>query len=167
MKALKAIVVLALLALLLSSLTGCSYAARNLAEQATGVKVDQNGSNVTVTGKNGTASLSSKEGKLPDGLPGDVPAYAGTIKSSATLASDQGTNYSFTTETSDDVATVQSWYKDKLTAGGWTTINTVNGGGDAGMVSAKKGDKTNILVTVGKDSSGGKTQIAVIVDVKK
>ena len=167
MRSLKAIVVLALLALLVFSLAGCSFVAQKAVEGATGVKVDQNGSNVTVTGKNGTASLSSKEGKLPDGLPSDVPAYAGTIKSSAAIATDQGTNYSFEISTSDDPATVQGWYKDKLTANGWTVTGTVTGGSDSAMVSAKKGDKDNIVVTIGKNTSDGKTEVAVIADFKK
>ena len=167
MRSVKAIVVLALLALLVLSLAGCSCVAQKVAETATGVKVDQNGNNVTVTGQNGTASLSSKEGKLPDGMPSDVPAYAGTIKSSATLTTNEGTNYTFTIDTSDDVSTVQGWYKDKLTSNGWTVTGTVTGGSDSAMVSAKKGEKDNIVVTIGKNSSDGKTEIAVIVDVKK
>jgi hypothetical protein len=164
---LKAIVVLALLVLLVSSLTGCSFAAQKIAETATGVKVDQSGNSVTVTGKNGTASVTSKEGRLPDGLPGDVPAYAGTIKSSATLATDQGTNYTFQVDTPDSIATVQSWYKDKLASNGWTVTGTVTGGTDSAMVSAKKGDKSNLVVTIGKNSTSGQTEIAVIADVKK
>ena len=167
MRSLKAIVVLALLALLVFSLAGCSFVAQKAVEGATGVKVDQNGSNVTVTGKNGTASVTSKEGKLPDGMPSDIPAYTGTIKSSAAIATDQGTNYSFEVSTSDDPSTVQSWYKDKLTSNGWTVTGTVNGGGDSAMVSAKKGDKNNIIVTIGKNTSDGKTEVAVIADFKK
>ena len=167
MRSLKAIVVLALLALLVFSLMGCSFVAQKAVEGATGVKVDQNGNNVTVTGKNGTASLSSKEGKLPDGMPSDVPAYAGTIKSSATLATEEGTNYTFEVATSDDAATVQSWYKDKLTSSGWTVTGTVTSGSESAMVSAKKGEKNNIVVTIGKNTSDGKTEIAVIADFKK
>jgi hypothetical protein len=167
MRSLKAIVVLALLALLVFSLAGCGLLAKSAVESATGVKVDQNGSNVTVTGKNGTASISSKEGKLPDGMPADIPAYSGTIKSSAALTTDQGTNFSFEVTTGDAPSVVQAWYKDKLTSNGWTVTGTVSGGADSAMVSAKKGDKNNIVVTIGKNSSDGKTEVAVIADMKK
>ena len=164
----RVIALIALLALVVMSSTGCGLLVKNAVENATGVHVNENGNSVTVTGKNGTASLSSQEGKLPDGLPSDVPAYSGTIKSSATIAADQGTNYTFAIETGDDVSTVQSWYKDKLTSNGWTVTGTVNGGGESAMVSAKKnGEKDNIVVTIGKDSSTSKTTIAVIVDIKK
>lgn len=167
MRSLKTIVAVALLVLMVSSLAGCSCVAQKAAESATGVKVNQNGKSVTITGKNGTASISGTEGKLPQDLPSDVPVYAGTVKSSATVSTGQGTNYTFTVETSDDVATVQGWYKDKLTSNGWTVTGAVTGGSDSAMVSAKQGETKNIVVTVGKNSSDGKTAITAIVAVKK
>jgi hypothetical protein len=168
MKSARILIVLVVLCAAVLSMTGCQLIAQKAVEGATGVKVDQsgNGKDVTVTGKNGTASLSSQEGKLPDGLPSNVPAYDGTIKSSATLATDKGTNYTYTIETSDDIAAVQAWYKDQLTTKGWTVTGSVTGGTDSAMVSAKIGDTSNIVVTIGKNSDG-KTEIAVITDVKK
>jgi hypothetical protein len=168
MKPLKGIASLVFIALLAFSLAGCGFIAQKAVEQTTGVKVDQNGKSVTVTGKNGEkASVSSQEGKLPDGLPTDVPVYAGTIKASQTMSTEKGTNYIFSVETGDNITTIMAWYKKQLTDKGWTISSTVAGGTDSGMVQAKKGANNNIVATIGKDSSSGKTQIAVIDTVVK
>jgi hypothetical protein len=168
MKPLKGIASLALIALLAFSLAGCGFIAQKAVEQTTGVKVDQNGKSVTVTGKNGEkASVSSQEGKLPDGLPTDVPVYAGTIKTSQTMSTEKGTNYIFSVETGDNVTTIMAWYKKQLTDKGWMISGTVAGGTDSGMVQAKKGANNNIVATIGRDSSSGKMQIAVINTVVK
>lgn len=168
MRMLKRAAAAAIVAMLIVALAGCSMIAQKAVENATGVKVDQSGKNVTVTGQNGqTASVSSEGGKLPDGLPSDVPAYSGTIASSARIATDQGVNYTFQITTSDDAATVQSWYKDQLTSKGWKVTGTVTSGADQAMVTATKTDKNNILVTIGKNSSDGKTEVNVVADFKK
>jgi len=168
MKPLKGIASLALIALLAFSLAGCGFIAQKAVEKTTGVKVDESGKNVTVTGQNGEkASMSAKEGKLPDGLPTDVPVYAGTVKTSQTVSTEKGTSYIFSVETGDDVATIMAWYKKQLTDKGWTIMSTVTGSGDSGMIQAKKGEKTNIVLTLGKDSSSGKSQIAVMDAVEK
>jgi hypothetical protein len=156
--------------MLVVSLGGCA----NIAEQATkaavekttGVKVDQNGGKTTVTDKNGqTTTLSTDQNKLPDGLPSDMPAYTGTIKASASVGGQTGTSYTFTVETTDDVTTILDWYKKELTDKGWT-VNATSTNGDAGMISAKKGENQNAVVTVGK-SSDGKSEVSNIYEVKK
>jgi hypothetical protein len=171
MRSMKWVAVLIVGALLVVGLGGCSCVSNQIAktavQNATGVKVNEGGKSVTVTGKNGqTATLSSQEGKLPEGLPSDVPAYSGTIKSSAAISTDKGTNYTFTIDTNDTVSTVAGWYKDQLTAKGWTVSQTIQAGPDQAMVQAKKTPNTSIIVTVGKKSEGG-TEIATIVDVGK
>jgi hypothetical protein len=163
----KAITLIALLALALFALTGCEMIAKKAVENATGVKVDENNKSITITDKEGKQlSASSAEGKVPDGLPADVPVYSGTIKNSAKMEGPQDTNYSFAVETGDDVATVVSWYKTKLTEKEWKISSTVTSG-ETAMVSAEKGETNKLVITVGKDTSSGKTQVAVINNVKK
>jgi hypothetical protein len=167
MKQRKAIVIIALLALALFALTGCDMLAKKAVESATGVKVDENNKSVTITDKDGQKlSTSSEEGKVPDGLPADVPVYSGTIKNSATMEAGEDTSYSFAVETDDDVATVVSWYKPKLTEKEWKISSTVTSG-DSGMISAEKGENNKLVITVSKDNSTSKTLVAVINSVKK
>jgi phosphate starvation-inducible protein PhoH len=167
MKKSKAVVLATLLALALFALTGCDMIAKKAVENATGVKVDENNKSVTITGKNGEQlSASSAEGKVPDGLPADVPVYSGKIKNSAKMETGEGVNYSFAVETDDDIATVVGWYKTKLGEKQWKISSTVTTG-ETAMLSAEKGEKNKLVITVGKDTSTGKTQIAVINNIKK
>jgi hypothetical protein len=168
MKGIRGIALVCMAALVVVALSGCGLIARNAVENATGVKVDQSGKNVTVTGKNGeTASLSSQTGKLPDGLPSYVPSYAGTIRNAASISTDQGTNFSYAIDTNDSVSTINGWYKDKLKADGWTVTLTASSGPDQTMIQAKKGDKTNIIVTIGKKEDTSGNEITTIVEVQK
>lgn len=151
------------------SMTGCSCVAQQVSKQAiensTGVKVDQSTGKTTITGKNGSATLSSGQNKLPDGLPDYVPTYSGTVKSSTSISTDKGTNYTFLIVTADSPQTAADWYKQQFAAKGWTVTATVLNG-DQGMISAKRDDTDNTVVTLGK-SSDGQTEINTIVDVKK
>jgi hypothetical protein len=155
---------------LLLSVVGCAQiaqqATKSAVESATGVKVDQNGGKTTITGKDGSqATVSSGQNKLPDGLPSYMPTYAGTVKTSAVITTDKGTNYTFTISTGDSAQTVADWYKQQLTDKGWSVTGTVMNG-DQGMVSAKKGETDDAIVTIGKGSDG-QTEVAAILDVKK
>ena len=159
-----------LVAALLLPVAGCAniaqQATKSAVESATGVKVDENSGKTTITGKDGSqATLSSTEGKLPDGLPEYVPAYSGTVKNSAAITTAKGTNFTFVVLTDDSPQTVLDWYKQQFTDKGWTVTGTVMNG-DQGMVSAKKGETDNSVVTIGKNSDG-KIEIAAIVDIKK
>lgn len=169
MRQLKGIAVVALLALALVALSGCAcdMIAKKATEDATGVKVDEKGNKVTVTGEDGNeVTASSDQGKLPDGLPDDVPAYEGTIKSSATMEGSEGANYSFSVETKDDATTVVDWYKDKLAEKGWKITSTVKSG-DTAMIGAEHGDTSKLLINVGKDDSSGMTIVTVVDNVTK
>jgi hypothetical protein len=103
--------------------------------------------------------------KVPDGMPDYVPVYAGTVKESGTITTEKGVNYNYTVVTGDAPLTVADWYKQQLTDKGWTVTGKVMNG-DQGMVSAKKGTTDVIVVTIGA-SSGGKTEIGAVVDIKK
>lgn len=167
MNRLRRIALIALLTVVLFALAGCGIIAQKAVEGATGVKVDNNDKKVTVTGKNGeTATMSGQEGKLPDGLPADVPAYSGTIKSSSTMDTAKGTNYTFAVETADEAATIVGWYKDKLAEKGWK-ISTTFTSGDGAMLGAEKGGKNNLAVTISKDSSSNKTMVVVVDSITK
>lgn len=167
MKQPKAIVLIALLALALFALTGCDMIAKKAVESATGVKVDEDNKNVTITGKDGEElSISSEEGKLPDGLPDDVPVYTGTVKNPTKLETAEGANYSFTVETDDDAATVVTWFKDKLAEKSWTISSTVTAN-ETSMLSAEKGEKNKLVVNITKDTSSGKTQVTTINNIEK
>jgi hypothetical protein len=146
------------------AVTGCGLIAQQAIQKATGVSVDKNGNQVTVTGPNGQkATVAGDQNKLPDGLPSTVPAYAGTVKTSASVTTDKGTTYTFVIQTSDDVATVAKWYKGQLTDKGWKIEALVNGG-NASIVTAKLGS-SSIQVQAGPDSSGGGTAIAVVANM--
>lgn len=165
----RAAAVVGLGVVLVVSMTGCAnvaeQATKSAIENATGVKVDEKNGKTTVTTKDGQATLSSDQNKLPDGLPTYMPAYTGTVKASAAITTDKGSNFSFTIETGDDAQTILNWYKAQFAEKGWTVTTTaVNG--DSGMVSAKKGETDNVVVTVGKNSEG-KNEIGHILDVKK
>jgi hypothetical protein len=166
-----ACVIVAALAL---ALTGCSAiaerATKSVVEKATGVKVDENGGSVTVTGKDGkTATFSSSDKQLPEGLPADFPVYEGEPDASAKAEAPEGVTFSFTIRTADDVKTVFDWYKGKLTDGGWTIENATSAeydGKQSGTISAKK-DKEQSVVTVGPSSKeDGRTDVTVILNVK-
>jgi hypothetical protein len=135
------------------ALSGCQMIAQKAVENATGVKVDQSTGKTTITGKDGqSATLSGSDNKLPDGLPADVPTYQGTIKGSASVSTNGNQSWSFTVTTTDDVATVTSWYKTQLADKGWTidSAATVNGNS---VISAKNG-ANKLAVTATKGDAG-------------
>jgi len=158
LSALATIVALALL------LSGCGLVAQKAVENATGVKVDQGGGKTTVTGPNGqSATIDQQSGKVPDGLPATVPVYQGTISGSTSVNTPDGQSYTFTTQTTDDVATVLAWYKTQLAEKGWTVDAAAVMGTDRGLVSAKNGT-TQLAVTV--ESGNGSSKIMTVVTVK-
>jgi hypothetical protein len=151
-----------LIALFLTlTVTGCSQLAEQAIQKSTGASVNASGGQVTVTGPNGQkATVSGEQNQLPADLPASVPTYKATVKTSATVTTDKGTNYTFSMETPDDVATVASWYKNQLVAKGWT-MKTVASVAKAAVLSAKMGSST-IEVTIGKVSGGTQTAIVTI-----
>jgi hypothetical protein len=139
--------------------------AQKAAEKATGVKVDQSTGKTTITGPNGqSATLSTDSGKLPDGLPANIPVYAGPIQGSTAITTPEGKSYQFVVKTPDNISTVLDWYKTQLADKGWTVEAAATMGGDKqGLVSAKNGT-AQIAVTL--DASSGSTEIHTITTVK-
>lgn len=155
---------IALLVVALLALTGCGMLAQKAAESATGVSVQKNGSQVTVNGPNGSATVQTNESKLPDGLPDNVPTYSGTIKGSNAVTTPEGSTFTYTVVSADDAKTIVDWYAKNLADKGWTvdqTLNMPNGG----VVSAKVGTTSSLAVTVHDDN--GQRNAVVIVTVKK
>jgi len=146
-------------------LSGCGMLVQKAAEKATGVSVDQSSGKTTINGPNGqSATLSSDSGKVPDGLPTNVPVYTGPIEGSTAITTPQGKSYQFVVQTPDDVATVLAWYKTQLAEKGWTVEAAATMGGDKqGLVSAKNGT-SQLAVTL--DASNGTTRVHTITTVK-
>jgi hypothetical protein len=161
-----AVLVLVVTALVLA-LTGCAQLAQQAIEKSTGVSVDKNGNKVTVTGPNGQqTTVQGGKNELPADLPSSIPIYNGaTVKASATIAAEKTTNYTISLETSDDVATVASWYKTELTGKGWT-MKTVAAVAQAAVLTGTNG-ASKIEVTIGKVSGGDQTAIVIVAQMAK
>ena len=156
------IVAILTMALLLS---GCGILAQKAAEKATGVKVDKSSGKTTITGPNGqSATLSNDKGKVPDGLPANVPVYQGTVSGSTAITTPDGNSYQFVVETTDDVTTVVDWYKKQLAEKGWTVEAAATMGSDKQALVSAKTDTSQLAVTV--DGSNSPTQIHTITTVK-
>jgi hypothetical protein len=148
--------------------TGCQQAADNATktavEAAAGVKVDQSGDNVTVTGNDGSTTTVGKT--LPAGMPSDFPVYPGTVITGNKSTTSEGTSWSYSMETADSVQKVSDWFKAELGKAGWT-IGSTFVGGDAGnetsMLICTKGT-SELNITAG--TSEGKTTIVAILVVK-
>jgi len=136
---------IALLIVMAIGATGCEMIAKKAVEEATGVKVDESGENVTVTGPEGEElTISSSASTLPDGFPSDVPAYStGKIESSSALTQDDGTHFTVAMTTADDYDSVFAWHKSEYEKSGWTIENefTMEAEGRRnGQLYGKKGD---------------------------
>ncbi len=154
-----------LLAGLAVAVVGCQSIAEQATEaaveQATGVKIDKSGDEVTIQGEDGTEMTASSAGDLPEGFPTDVPVYEGDIIASVKAAE----GYSVTIEAASDVSTVFDWYKTELDAQGWKIMSEVKVQ-DGGALSAEKGNQ-QLQVTFGADSGdANKTTISLITSTK-
>jgi len=136
---------------LMFSLVGCQSIAEKATEtaieDATGVKVDQDGDSVTITGEDGSSITASEGGELPEGFPEDAPVYDGVITTS--LVSEE--NFTIGVETDDEWTTVWDWYVSELESEGWTKTTELKLE-DSGMLSGEKGDRL-IQLTIGPASS--------------
>jgi hypothetical protein len=166
---LRVLVALAVVAALLA-VTGCGalvqQAAKSGVESATGVKVDESGNSVTVTGQDGSSMTSSADGKIPEGFPSDMPLYTpGTIKQGIVSDSGSGKGFIVAIETPDAWADVFAWYETQLKDKGWTVDSTMKTG-EGGLLTGGNGSQVfNISVT--KDSSNAAvTGVAITVGPK-
>jgi hypothetical protein len=169
-------IVMGLVAILALSVTGCQVVAeqatKKAIEGATGVSVDENNKNVTITGKDGQkVTVSGQEGKLPEGLPSDFPNYEGTIKSSGAMEANEGSTFTYSIATPDDVQKVVDFYKSKLTSAGWTitasTTNTSNGEVSGAVMAERGANKEEGVIVSVTQKSGAETEAAVVLTIKK
>lgn len=102
------------------ALTGCQRAAERVVEQSTGVSVDQDGDQITITGPEGEEWTGGTGGALPQGWPDDHPVYEPSeIEASTSFSTGEGTQQSVTLSTGDPFETVFDWYKSEAAAQGW------------------------------------------------
>lgn len=158
------IIVALCIAALALGVTGCQRAVERAVEGATGVKVDQKGESVTVTGDDGEElTISGKGGSLPDDWPSDIPVYPGVeLVSSSSMRIGDSAHMTVAWTTSDDVNDAYEWYRDKLPSAGWeiTSDFTMEQNGErmANLSSAK--GSTEIHIFIG-DEHDGSTLITI------
>jgi hypothetical protein len=152
----------------ISMATGCEaiigQAVKSGVESATGVKVDESGNSVTMTGQDGSSVSVGEDGKLPEGFPTDVPVYEGAVKAAIATDSDKGKGFMVNIETPDAPADVFKWYEDEMASGGWTVKSTMKTG-DGGLLSGEK-DALGLTVTVTPAGTSANTNISLAVAPK-
>jgi hypothetical protein len=162
------VLVLLLAIATISMATGCEaiigQAVKSGVESATGVKVDQSGDSVTMTGQDGSSVSVGEDGKLPADFPTDVPVYEGTVKTAIATDSDKGKAFMVNVETPDAPTDVFKWYEDELASGGWTVKSTMKTG-DGGLLGAEK-DTTGLTVTVTPAGTSANTNVSLSVTPK-
>jgi hypothetical protein len=160
------VVVVALLAM-----TGCGFiagrAVKSGVESATGVKVNESGNSVTVTGQDGATVSSSADGKIPEGFPSDMPLYVpGSIKAGIVSDSGSGKGFMVAIETPDAPAAVFAWYETQLKDKGWTVQTTMKTG-EGGLLTGEKGSQVfTVAVSSGSDTQGA-TGVSISVGPKE
>lgn len=165
---LRVVLALAVVAALLA-VTGCGaiaeQAIKGAAENATGVKVDESGNSVTVTGQDGSSMTSSSEGKLPEGFPSDMPLYTpGKITGAAVSTENGAKSFILAIDSPDAVADIFAWYKAQLPEKGWTVQNTTES--DSGdLFMGEKGNQA-FTVMIAASSDEGATTISISVGPK-
>lgn len=161
------LLVVCLLAIVAVPMSGCQRVAEEATEKAveraTGVDIEKEGDKVTVTGEQGEqVSVTGEATELPEGFPDDVPVFEDAkIMSSASMTDGGKTTFIVTFETAAAVADVQKFYEDALAEKKWTITNKVSGsseGKDTAMVTFKKADTAEGVVTIATDDAG-KTSI--------
>ena len=147
---------------------GCQRAAERVVEEATGVRVDEDGDSVTVQTDEGEATFSGSDASLPDDWPSDVPVYPDAeIETSTSMRIDETVQLAVTWKTSDDVTTVYEWYRDELPAAGWEVTGDFSmeqdGQRTANISSSKGSSDANVFIG---DDSDGITLISIQVRIE-
>ncbi|PKQ29134.1 MAG: hypothetical protein CVT60_06930 [Actinobacteria bacterium HGW-Actinobacteria-10] len=123
-------------------------AAEGIVKGATGIDVEADGDDVTITGEDGSTFTVTEDGDLPKDWPEDVPVYDGTIVSSMAT----GGNFTVNIESDDAAADVYEWCLSKSEDEDWT-ITAKYESDDGGMISGEKDDQ-RMQYTIGKDGEG-------------
>lgn len=129
-------------------------------------KVTSKNGSITVTGKDGKATLSTSQ-KLPAGFPADVPVYQpSTIKFAASLAKD---SYSVALGTNDSADKVTSFYDKQLAAEGWKMKENSQitfGAVTTTSYTKDKSDLTVIITGAGDAAKSTAVSLSVRTNVK-
>ncbi|MBX9568811.1 MAG: hypothetical protein K2X77_07940 [Candidatus Obscuribacterales bacterium] len=118
-----------------------------------GTNVSYNGDEIVVKDPNGTVTAKAGKTPYPSDLP--VPMYPGSemiVTASDTDAKSSAKSMAML-KSMDATDKIMTFYKDKLTAAGWTIDNSLSG--QMSFISAKSGSQSiNIsIIDGGKDGS--------------
>jgi hypothetical protein len=150
-KSLRVLLVVAAIVAIVA-MSGCGaiveQAVKSGVESATGVKVDNSGGAVTVTGKDGSSTtVGGKE--LPTGFPSDVPVFEGAITSAMNTKGDKGEAFLVGIDAATAPAEVATWYKDQLAGNGWTVDNSVAMGEGTAIQATKLPNALTVTIAPG------------------
>lgn len=124
-----------------------------------GTNVSYNGDEIVV--KDPTGSVTAKAGKTayPSDLP--VPQYPGSemVVTAVDTDAKAASKSMAMLKSMDDQEKIISFYKEKLTAGGWTIDNSMTG--QMAFVSAKKGEQTINISIISGGNDGSTISISV------
>ena len=155
MKSVRVLVVLCLL-VSMAGLVGCQSITDKVAEEtsekliegATGVDVEADDDEVTITSEDGSSMTVSESGELPDGWPEDVPVYEGNITSGMVSEG----NRTVSVESEDSALDVYEWSLEQIKAEGWT-VTTEFKAENGGTLAAEKGGNI-VQYTVSDEDPG-------------
>lgn len=111
-------------------------AGERIVEGATGVDVEADGEDVTITGEDGSSFTSSASGELPEDWPEDVPVYDGNITSSMVTEG----KFTLAVEAEDPPVDVFEWSLEQIKDEGWT-VTTEFKAENGGTIAAEKDDR--------------------------
>ncbi len=156
-----ALVLILVLAVVASLLSGCQQVAQKATEaaveKATGVKVDTENQTITTTDKDGnTTQLSAAEGAYPDGFPSDFPEYpGGTVDSGLKGTTNGQDSFTVIIKTPDAAKDVYEWYLTELEKAGWKIEQKMDGttseSAFGSIVALKDGQKAGVTISRAAD----------------
>jgi hypothetical protein len=143
---------------LIFSLSSCTQVAEQVAENAIGGDVEINEDGVTVTDENGNSISGGSNAKLPASWPAEVPAFDGTLISSAAQSSDNSHVAIWTSQ--EAAATTFENYKTALQDAGFSTVIFEGNASEVYTYSAT-GNGYEVSLQVG--AAGGDTSVTLLV----
>lgn len=146
---------------------GCRQAAEKAVEEATGVKVEEDGGSVTVQTEQGEATVQSGKG-LPEGFPSSVPVYDGEIETAGSVTQDDAQVYNVVVVTEDSIDQVKKFYQEKLPTKGWKITATMDMGTGADRSVTIGAETADLAMTVTVSArSDGQTEVMIGVGTKQ
>ncbi len=156
-------------------------------ESATGMKIDQNGGNVTFNGKNGEQIKVGADGNLlftdetgkqtsitggksmPSNFPSDFPVASGMTVDSATSSDTPDGQLFAVSWQANDIAAARAFYEKELLAKGWTIPTRTETDGNLTLFFSRPaktvGDEDGGWITIG--TADGKASVTLWLVLKK